>query len=195
MSNKASYQKIKNHGFWLLIICTIGITALCLRGMGRLWWCACGLLNPWWGEAWSSHTSQHLFDPYSFTHILHGFLFCALLNNIFRSRALGFRLWSAVFLESLWEILENSPFIIARYRSVTASIGYSGDTVFNSIGDIICCTLGFIIANKLGFRRSLFIFLFVEVLLLLWIRDSLILNIIMLIHPFVGIKNWQIGRI
>lgn len=97
-------------------------------------------------------------------------------------------------MESLWEVVENSAFIIQRYREGTASLGYQGDTVINSMGDILMCGLGFVLAWHLGFRRSLALFAITEVMLLIWIRDSLILNIVMLIFPVDAIKAWQVGH-
>jgi hypothetical protein len=101
------------------------------------------------------------------------------------------RLSLAVILESFWEIIENTAFVIQRYREATAALGYQGDTVFNSLGDIFCCVMGFLIAKRLGFRRTLLLFVLVEIVLTVWIRDSLILQIAMLIHPIEAIKAWQ----
>ena len=165
-----------------------------LRLMGRAFWCACGKMNLWVGDAWSSHTSQHLFDPYSFTHILHGFLFCAILTLLFSRKTFEFRLWCAITLESAWEILENSNLVIQRYRTMTSAFGYEGDSIVNSLGDILSCTVGFMTARKLGFRRALVVFIAIEVALLYLIRDNLILNIVMLMYPSDTLKNWQIGH-
>ncbi len=96
--------------------------------------------------------------------------------------------------ESLWEILENSNFIINKYRADTIAIGYQGDTIINSLSDIICCVMGFTIAKYLGFRKSFIIFILTEIILFIWIRDNLILNIIMLLYPIKEIKQWQIGQ-
>ena len=100
----------------------------------------------------------------------------------------------ALMIESAWELIENTNTVIERYREATAALGYQGDTVVNSLGDIICCGLGFMIARKLGWRRSIVVFVATELLLLIWIRDSLLLEIIMLIHPVNAIKAWQIGH-
>jgi len=98
----------------------------------------------------------------------------------------------AVALEAAWEVFENTNFVIDRYRTATAALGYTGDTVVNSLGDIVCCLAGFLIAKRLGFRRSLVAFILLELILLLWIKDSLLLQIVMLISPIEAIKNWQI---
>jgi hypothetical protein len=167
------------------------VTVFQLRHQGRLWWCACGQPFPWSGDVHSSHSSQHLFDAYSFTHILHGVLLYWLLAWTLPRLPLAWRLWIALSLESLWEILENSPFVIERYRSGTASLGYEGDTIANSLGDILSCVLGFLLASRLGWRASVLLIVVTELVLLVWIKDNLILNVVMLIHPFDAIKAWQ----
>jgi len=175
--------------FALLVLATV----IQLHRQGRVAWCACKQPALWNGDIWSAHNSQHLLDPYSFTHALHGVLFCGLLWLILPRMRLVWRLWYATGLEALWEILENSPWIIDRYRAVTISLGYTGDSIANSLGDLACCALGFLLAWKLGSRRSLILFVVTELLLLCWIRDTLILNVIMLIHPIEAIKTWQMG--
>ena len=154
--------------------------------------CSCGQLLLWVGEAWSSNTSQHLLDPYSFTHLLHGFVFCWLITWFVPRLSWALQLWSAVAAETLWEGIENSEFVIQRYREAGV-LGYSGDTIVNSLGDIAMCGLGFALARYLGFGRSLAIFVAVEVVLLFWIRDSLLLNVLMLIYPVEWIEQWKAG--
>ena len=143
--------------------------------------------------------SQTFFDPYSFTHFLHGFMFAGMLLLLGRfivklNLSTNWRLVIALALEGLWEILENTNSVIERYRAATASLGYRGDTVINSMGDILCCAIGLLIARKLGWLRSLPIFIATEIVLAFWIRDNLVLEIIMLIHPFELIKRWQLGH-
>ncbi len=182
----------------LLLPLIFGAAALQLHHQGRSWWCECrGFL--WTSNAWGSLTSQTFLDPYGFTHLLHGFMFAGLLLLLMRfivrkNLSTSWRLVIALAIEGLWEILENSNAIIDRYREATASLGYHGDTVVNSMGDMMCCGLGLIIARKLGWLRSLPIFIATEIVLAFWIRDSLILEIIMLIHPFDVIKTWQLGH-
>jgi hypothetical protein len=106
----------------------------------------------------------------------------------------GWRLVMAVGIECAWEMIENTNTVIDRYRQATASLDYRGDTVINSLGDIFCCALGFLLARKLGWRRSIIVFICVEVVLLVWIRDSLLLEVLMLIHPINAIKTWQLGH-
>jgi hypothetical protein len=161
---------------------------------GRIWWCKLGDYSIYVNQAWnSSHTSQHLFDPYTFTHILHGVLFFWLASLIFSRASAAWRFFIAIFVEAAWEVLENSNFIIEIYRKNTASLDYFGDSIFNSVGDVLACGFGFWIAYKLGWWKSLIFFLLVEIVLLLWIRDGLLLNILMLIYPLDSIKHWQMN--
>ena len=162
-----------------------------LRAQGRLFLCACGQFEIWTSDTCSSDNSQQLFDPYSFTHVLHGVLFFWLIALAFRRMTRGRQLLLALLLEAAWEVFENSSFVIDRYRTATAALGYQGDTVVNSIGDLICALVGFLIAQRLGVRRSLILFVLVELILILWIRDSLLLQILMLVRPIEAIKAWQ----
>jgi hypothetical protein len=145
-------------------------------------------------DALGPHTSQHLFDPYSFTHILHGILLCGLLAWITPRLTPPWQLSIAVFVESLWEVFENSAFVIERYRATTMALGYAGDTIINSLGDIFSCAIGFVLARRLGLWGSLLLFLAIESALLFWIHDSLRLNVVMLIYPIDAIKAWQTAR-
>ncbi|HQU81482.1 MAG TPA: DUF2585 family protein [Pyrinomonadaceae bacterium] len=163
-----------------------------LRLDGRIWWCKLGDYAIYVNEAWnSSHTSQHFLDPYTFTHILHGVMFFWFINLLFKKFSFSWQLFVAVLVEAAWEILENSNFIIEKYRENTASLDYFGDSVLNSVGDVFSCAFGFFIAYKLGIWRSLIFFLAVEIFLIFWIRDSLLINILMLIYPIDAIKTWQ----
>lgn len=175
----------------LAIVASFIATAMLLRLEGRLWICACGSLQVWSGQVCSANNSQHFLDPYSFTHLLHGFLFFWLIAWLLRRVGPGWQLALAVAVEAVWEVFENTNFIIDRYRSTTAALGYNGDTVVNSFGDIFCCLLGFMIARRLGLRRSLIVFLALEFVLIVWIRDSLLLEILMLVVPIDAIRAWQ----
>ena len=169
-------------------------TAMLLHVEGRSWICSCGRVSIWSGPVCSADNSQHFLDLYSFTHVLHGFLYLWLLALIASRFAPAWQFWCAVALGSLWELFENSNFIINRYRTETAALGYQGDSVVNSLGDIACCAAGFLIAKRLGLWRSLVVFSLLELTLLVWIRDSLLLEIIMLVHPIDALKTWQICR-
>jgi len=189
-----SFWGVKEHWLWFVIPLFLALTALQLHHQGRLWWCVCGLASFWTDNAWGSQTSQSFLDPYSFTHLLHGLVFCGVLTILARRIPGSWRLCLAIAIEAIWEIIENTEFVIQRYREATASFGYHGDTVANSMGDILCCGVGFALASKIGFRRSIVLFLVIEAMLLVWIRDSLLLEIVMLILPIDAIKAWQIGH-
>jgi hypothetical protein len=178
---------------WLVIVFVLTATALQLHNQGRLWWCSCGRAFLWTSNAWGSLTSQSFLDPYSFTHILHGLMFCGLLTLLIRGLPTRWLFCLAITLEAAWELIENTNTVIQHYRVATASLGYQGDTVMNSLGDIMCCGIGFMIARKLGWSRSLLVFIATEAVLLIWIRDSLLLEILMLVHPINAIKVWQVG--
>lgn len=183
----------RNFWPWLIIVFVLAATALQLHNQGRLWWCSCGRAFLWTGNGWGSLTSQTFLDPYSFTHLLHGLMFCGLLTLLVRGLPTRWLLCLAITIEAAWELIENTNTVIQRYREATASLGYQGDTVMNSLGDIMCCGIGFMIARKLGWRRSLLLFFATEAVLLIWIRDSLLLEILMLVHPINVIKVWQVG--
>lgn len=179
---------------WLAVAGVLAATAVALRLEGRLWICACGRLLPWVGDAWSPDTSQHLFDPYSFTHVLHGFAFAGLLALVWPRAGRRWPLVVAVALEAAWEVIENTEYVVNRYREATAALGYTGDTIVNSLGDVVACALGFLIARRLGAIKTLALFVAVEVVLLLWIRDSLLLNILLLVYPSETLRAWQAGH-
>jgi Protein of unknown function (DUF2585) len=174
------------------VIALMAFTAGVELWMGRLLFCKCGIIRLWAGNIWSNQASQQFTDPYSFTHILHGVMFYAMIWIVAGKRLpWQTRLLAAVMLECGWEILENSNFIIDRYRAGTISFDYYGDSVLNSMGDICCMMTGFMLAYKLPVRVTVIGALLLDLALLLWIRDSLALNIIMLIHPVAAIKAWQ----
>jgi hypothetical protein len=167
------------------------IAAFALWLQGRVWWCQAGDYRPWSFAVLSAHNSQHLIDPYSFTHILHGILEFWLIGLIFRMVPVAWRFVIAVLIEGTWEVVENTDFVINRYREATISLNYYGDSILNSLSDITCCGVGFFIAYKLRFWKSLALFLATEAVLIAWIRDSLLLNIVMLIYPLDAIRQWQ----
>lgn len=168
-------------------------TGLILRFQGRVLWCECGTFVPWSWDVSSMHNSQHLVDPYFFSHILHGFVFFAMLHGLCRAVSLQKRFWAAILFECAWEVLENSPLIIERYRSVTVSLGYFGDSIANSSFDILACSLGFLMAVRLKLWQSVTFFLASEIAMIFAIRDCLTLNVLMLLTPIEAIKDWQMG--
>jgi len=166
--------------------------ALALRFQGRLLVCSCNHFQVWVGDICSSNNSQQLFDPYSFTHVLHGFLLFWIISLLFRRLAPEWQISLALLCEALWEVFENTSFVINRYRTETAALGYQGDTILNSLGDLMCAFFGVLIARQLGYRRSVIVFLVVEVILFISIRDSLLVEILMLIKPIAALKHWQL---
>jgi hypothetical protein len=167
----------------LLTLAVLGLVVWQLRNQRRLWWCSCGQLSPWSGDVWSSHNSQHLLDPYSFTHVLHGMILYGLLWWALPRAPFGWRLCLAVSIEGIWEVFENTQFTIERYRTMAMALNYEGDTILNSLGDVASCALGFVLARRLGLWRSLGLFVAVELMLMIWIGDSLLLNVIHLTWP------------
>jgi len=178
----------------LAVAALLVATAAILHTMGQPWWCALGDLAPWSSAVDSAHNSQHLGDPYTLTHILHGFAFYGLLWALAGGRwSQRQRFFVAMAVESAWELFENTDFVISRYREATISLDYFGDSIINSLGDILACAAGYLAAAAIPTAASVATFAGVEILLLFWIRDSLLLNILMLVWPIEAIKNWQMG--
>lgn len=175
-----------------IILSVVGMV-IALYWQGRVWWCKVGDLSPWSSDIWTTHNSQHLFDPYTFTHILHGVLFFWITNWILSDYRLRWKFLLVILAECAWELLENSNMIIERYRTVTISLDYYGDSILNSLADVASCAFGAFIAYKLKFWKSFIYFALTEIILLIWLRDNLTLNIIMLIYPIEAIKIWQGG--
>lgn len=176
-----------------LIAAGVALAAiLVLLAMGRPPICTCGTIELWHG-AIDAGNSQHIADWYTPSHIIHGFLFYALGWAVLRKRPVGERLILAVAIESAWELLENTPLIINRYREATMALGYSGDSVLNSAADIGWMALGFLIAARLPMLATVAIAIGFELLTLAVIRDNLTLNILMLLWPIDAIRIWQGG--
>jgi len=186
-------KELRNKLFWVSLVSIIGLLMVLLRWNGRPWICECGHVRLWLGDINSSENSKHLFDPYSWTHLQHGLVFMLALSGLFRRLSIKVRLLLAMALESIWELVENSATVIKSYQSNTVSMGYTGDTIINSLGDVLMCVIGFLLASKLGWKKTIVLFVIIEVLMLMTIRDSLILNIVMPYFPIEDVLNWQRG--
>jgi hypothetical protein len=180
------------------ILIALGVMALAATlefMMGRVLMCKCGTLHFWVGDVNTSENSQQIADWYSFSHVIHGFALYGLTRLIGRRRRwpIGLCLVLAIVVEASWEVLENSSFIINRYRRSTMSLDYYGDSIVNSMADILFCVLGFVLARYLPVWLTVALIIAMEVGVGYAIRDNLTLNIIMLIHPFKAIRHWQMG--
>jgi uncharacterized membrane protein YjdF len=179
----------------LVCLAIFALTGAVLWAMGRPLWCAGGEPWLWAGEVWSRHNSQHLFDPYTLTHLSHGIVFVWVLRLVLGRRTAGSALGVvvAVALEAAWEIVENTDFVIRRYREATISLDYYGDSVANSLGDVLAMLVGYVATMRLPVRSSALALVALEAGLALWIRDGLALNVLMLVRPVEAIRTWQMG--
>lgn len=163
-----------------------------LWSMGRIWWCDAGDLVPWSWDVWSTHNSQHLVDPYALSHVQHGLGLFLVLKCLPWNWLTTAKIFVIVALvEATWEVSENTPWMIDRYRESTISLDYYGDSILNSLADYGWCIIGLLIARAIPGWATLVLFITLEMISVFWIRDSLMLNILMLISPIEAIKDWQ----
>jgi hypothetical protein len=178
---------------WFLVVLILATAAGAELAMGRNPICTCGTVELWVSARDSAKTSQMLADWYSLSHVVHGLLFYAGLWLFARRLPVEWRFLTAMLLEAAWEVTENTPLVIDRYRSTTAAIGYTGDSILNSMSDIIMMAFGFLIARKLPISATLLLLIALEIVPLLAIRDDLTLNILNLIAPIRAVQQWQAG--
>jgi hypothetical protein len=176
---------------WAAMAGILAVVAGSQFAMGRLPICACGEVKLWHGDVWSSGNSRHLTDWYTLSHLAHGFVFYALLRWLRPGWSVAWRAVAALAIEGAWEIAENTPLIIDRYRAVTASLDYYGDSIVNSFGDGLAMLAGFFLAARLPVVASVLVVLALEGVAAWMIRDNLVLNVLMLLWPVEAVREWQ----
>jgi hypothetical protein len=187
------FQRLTPRACLLIGLAIIAATAATLLAFGQPAICTCGFVRVWQADVMSAENSQQLSDWYSPSHFIHGLLFYWLMWLLFRRQSLQLRAIGALVLECGWEILENTPMVINRYREATIALGYSGDSVINSVFDVLFMLLGFVFAWRLPVWASIAIGLFLEILCAIVIRDNLTLNVLMLLYPLDSILAWRTG--
>jgi hypothetical protein len=192
VSFDSTAERTKHQTFWVLACFAVLLVQVVAEYfMGRTIICTCGYVKLWEGTVNSSGNSQHLSDWYTPSHIIHGFLFYGLAHLVLRGKPFAARLLLALVIESGWELLENSPIIIDRYRAATISLDYYGDSIINSAMDAVFMVIGFFFAARAPVALTIAIAIFFELFTGYMIRDNLTLNVLMLIWPVEAIKTWQ----
>jgi hypothetical protein len=179
--------------YLLIGVGLVALQALLLLAMGQPSICECGYIKFWHGNVASTENSQHLTDWYTFSHVIHGVLFYLLLWLIAPTASIGLRFAFAIGLEAGWEVFENTPFIIERYRRTAMAQGYFGDSTINSVADTFAAALGFLLARRLSIWASAALVIALELFVGFMIRDNLLLNVIQLVYPIEALSRWQMG--
>jgi hypothetical protein len=192
----SSVRQPARHAIWQLAALSFiaAFVATSLVIMGRVWWCEAGDLRPWSWDVWSRHNSQHLIDPYSLSHVEHGVGLCLILLLLLRKHASPLLVMLVVALvEAAWEVMENTQWMIERYRQATMSLSYYGDSILNSLSDYSVCVAGVVLAGRIPLWISAAVLVCLETVSVWWIRDSLVLNALMLLWPIEAVRQWQTG--
>lgn len=194
------YKKLSTPNYILIFIGLVIAQILILYSMGRLFVCECGYIKFWEGDVMSTSNSQQIADWYTFSHIIHGFIFYGFFiwisKKFFNKNGdlpLGLIFISAVILEASWEVIENSTWIIEYYRNNTVSLGYIGDSILNSVFDVVWMAIGFVMARKMPVWSIILIAVVFELMTGYFVRDGLLLNILMFIYPSEAVKAWQVA--
>lgn len=194
MSEKDPGLAGRSGGHSLRLAAFLGLAALMmtiLALMGRVWWCQARDGWPWSWDVWSPHNSQHLVDPYTLSHIAHGIGLYLVLTLVARRWTVFSRGICVAAVEMTWEVAENTNWMIERYRAVTISLDYYGDSILNSVSDYGACLGGALLASRLPIRASCLVFASLEFISIVWMRDSLLLNMLMLACPIEAVRQWQ----
>jgi hypothetical protein len=184
-------RRLSTRDYLLIALGLVALQAAILFALGRVPICTCGHIKLWEGVVNSSENSQQIFDWYTPSHVIHGLLFYFVLWLLFPKTPVMMRFTIAVGLEATWEIIENTPLIIERYRAGTISLNYYGDSILNSVFDTLAMMFGFFLAARLPVLLCVLLVVALEAFTAFWIRDNLILNIVMLLYPLDAIRDWQ----
>jgi hypothetical protein len=183
--------RLSTRDYVLIALALIALQALVLYAMGRVPICTCGSVKLWQATVNSSENSQHILDWYTFSHVIHGVLFYLALWFLFPKSPVMLRFAAAIGIEVAWEIFENTPWVIERYRSGTISLSYYGDSIINSVADTLAMSFGFFVAARSPVVVSTVLVVAFELFTAYWIRDNLTLNVLMLLYPLDAIRDWQ----
>lgn len=183
--------RLTSRDYVLIALGLVALQVAVLLALGRAPICPCGRIKLWHGMVNSSQNSQHIFDWYTPSHIIHGILLYAVLQFVFPKLPVMQRFLIALGIEVAWEILENTPLVVERYRSGTISLGYQGDSIVNSVADALAMSFGFFLASRLPVAISVLLVIVLELFVVYFVRDNLFLNVLMLLHPLDPIREWQ----